>query len=253
MTNLETLQKRHSVRSYGVASLSEKLRNTLRSEVTFINTHEAGLNFQICFDDEAPFKGFGRSYGMFRGVRNYLVAVVDPTFPEARERAGYYAEQFVVEAVKAGLGTCFVGGTFSKTHVNAQVEVYEKIPFVVAFGVPEETKTPLLTRVSVKFMHRSEVSPRDLFDGNNREYDAAVKDIPWLDAALEAVALAPSALNKRPVRLRPIYTDAGVMTVTAHTIGNEPAPVDLGIAKLNVAYAVGGVWEWGENGIFHAD
>lgn len=224
MTNLELIQARHSVRSYSGKTIPDDVRNRLKSEVTYINTHEAGLNFQLCFDDDAPFRGVGRSYGMFRGVRNYLVAVIDPTFPDAYERAGYFAEQFVIEALRLGIGTCFVGGTFSRQNVGARVEVYEKIPFVIPFGYPEDDKTPLLAKMAMKFAHRKKMSPRDFFDGEDAEYEIWRNEFPWLDVALEAVACAPSSLNKRPVRLMPCR-DGNELRIAATTNGRKPHPL----------------------------
>jgi len=252
MTNLELIQSRHSVRSYSGKAIPDDVRNRLRSEVTYINTHEAGLNFQLSFDDDAPFRGVGRSYGMFRGVRNYLVAVIDPTFPDAYERAGYFAEQFVIEALKLGIGTCFVGGTFSRQNVGARVEVYEKIPFVIPFGYPEDDKTPLLAKMAMKFAHRKKMSPRDFFEGTDPEYAATRQEFKWLDVALEAVACSPSSLNKRPVRLKTV-TEEGKLHIAATTNGQETSPVDLGIAKFNVATAVAGIFDWGNSGIFYKD
>lgn len=252
MTTLELLQSRHSVRSYSSRPISEEIRNKLRSEVTFINTHESGLNFQLCFGDDAPFRGAGRSYGMFRNVRNYLAVVIDPTFSDAYERAGYFAEQFVIEALKSGLGSCYVGGTFSRQHVDARVEVYEKIPFVVSLGYPEEGRTPLLAKVAMKFAHRKSMSPRDFFDGNDSEYESALQKFPWLSEALQAVACAPSSLNKRPVRLK-VVPENGTPHIAAVTTGQETSPVDLGIAKYNVASVISGVWDWGNPGVFFQD
>lgn len=252
MTGLELLKHRKSVRSFASSPISVEVRNRLRSEATYVNSHEAGLNFHVCFDDDAPFRGVGRSYGMFRNVSDYLAVVIDPTFPDTYERAGYFAEQWVMEAVKSGLGTCFVGGTFSASHIAARMEVYEKLPFVVAFGIPEESKTTLIAKLGMKIAHRKHRPARFFYDGDDAEYERARRAIGWLDCALESVACAPSSLNKQPVRLKMTEVN-GVATVEAHTVEPGKAPVDLGIAKFNVACAVQGTWEWGEKGIFMPD
>ncbi len=55
MYTLKELRERKSVRGYTDESLSESIRNTLNAEATFINSHEAGLNFQVRYDDADPF------------------------------------------------------------------------------------------------------------------------------------------------------------------------------------------------------
>lgn len=249
MSNIEILKSRKSVRSFGSSPISDSLRRTLQSEATFVNSHESGLSFRVVFDDDAPFRGIGRSYGMFRGVNNYLAVVIDPTFPHTMERTGYFAQQWVMEALKIGISTCFVGGTFSASHVETMVEVYEKIPFVIAFGTAEEARTPMVAKITMAMMHNKKRTPRDFFDGSDSEFESAQKNIKWLETALEAVACAPSALNKQPVRLKPVETAEG-WTVSAHTINPGSNAIELGIAKFNVAFAVGGSWEWGENALF---
>lgn len=252
MDTLDLLQSRHSVRSYTPSPLGDAVKNRLRSEVTYINTHESGLNFQLCFDDPSPFKGWARSYGMFRNVRNYMAAVIDPSFPDTYERAGYYAQQFVIEAVKAGLGTCFVGGTYSPSHIGARVEVYEKVPFVVTFGEADHSGTSLLARLSAGFVHRKTLAPREFFAGDDVEYHEVMNRFPWLHKALQAVACAPSALNRQPVRLK-MKPVEGRSRIVAFTEDVDKNAVDLGIAKYNVAAVVPGVWEWGENAPFIPD
>lgn len=249
MTELEILKSRKSVRSYSSSPISESLQRTLRSEATYINSHESGLSFRPIFGDDAPFRGVGRSYGMFHGVNNYLAVVIDPTFPNTLERAGYFSEQWIIGALKLGMGTCYVGGTFSASHVDTNIEVYEKIPFIISFGYPDEAKTPLAAKIALSVMHRKHRTPRDFFDGTDAEFEEACVNIPWLHIALEAVACAPSAVNKQPVRLKAVNGADG-WTVSARTLNPQKDSIELGIAKFNVAYAVKGVWDWGEDGLF---
>lgn len=249
---LELLEKRHSVRSYDSASLPVTIKNKLRSEATYINSHEAGLNFQLCFDDKSPFDGWTRSYGMFKNVSNYLAAVVDPTFPHAMERAGYFGEQFVMEAVALGLGTCFVGGTYSASHIGARVEVYEKIPFLIAFGNPSSSGDSLMARLTRSLSHRHQMDTRSFFDGSDTDYNELLHRFPWLHKALQAVACAPSALNKRPVRLK-LKEHEGIARIAAVVPDDSANAIDLGIAKYNVAAAVPGSWDWGNEGVFYPD
>lgn len=250
--SIDRLGTRHSVRSYQERALPDGIVNALRSEITYINTHEAGFNFQLCIGDDAPMKGFIRSYGMFRNVSDYMVPVIDPSFAASLERAGYYSEQFVMECVDRGLGTCFVGGTFSRSHVNAMIEVYERVPFIVVFGYPDTSRTTFLGKLTARMAHREKRDPRKFYAGNDVEYEQALAEFPWLYTALRAVAYAPSALNTQPVRLRRIK-GTEFSKIAAFTTNPDKYEAELGIAKFNVAAAVGGVWEWGEGGTFTPD
>lgn len=231
---LELLKSRHSVRGYLDKPLSEDVKDKLRAEVTMINTHEAGLNFQLCFDDNEPFAGFNRSYGMFKNARNYLAAVIDSTFPHAEERAGYFAEQFVMECVKLGLGSCFVSGTYSPRHVNVNMEVYEKLPFIVVFGLKGDRESRMAGFMS-KLVHRGgeDDNPRDFFQGSDSEYKEAKRLYPKLDDGLQGVACAPSAMNARGVRIT--LEDGRLKAVFAkgHNL------TDMGIAVYNFEAASG--------------
>ncbi len=248
MYTLKELRERKSVRGYTDESLSESIRNTLNAEATFINSHEAGLNFQVRYDDADPFRGLTRSYGMFRGVRNYLAVVIDPTFEFALERAGYFAEGYVMKAVSLGLGTCFVGGTFSRSSTDVRMEVYEKLPFLVAFG-HAAAGAPLIARIGAAVAHRKNMDESRFFGGSVREYAEALRKYPWLQKGIRAVACAPSALNARPVRIC-VESDDDGLHVMARVDDYEKNAVDLGIAKFNFAAAVGGEWEWGNGGKF---
>lgn len=252
MSNLDLIKQRHSVRCFLAESIQEPVRNRLRSEVTYINSHEAGLNFQLSFNDPKPFEGFRRSYGMFRNVRNYLAAVIDPTFDHAAERAGFYAEQFAIECTRLGIGTCFVGGTFSRSDLASRVEVYEKVPFVVAFGMPDEKHTSVIGKLTAKVAKRKSRPIREFFDGSDEDYTQSCRKFPWLPEGLKAISLAPSALNSQPVRIKVEDID-GETRITAHTIDPKKYAVELGIAKYNFSAVIGGIWDWGENGAFYPD
>lgn len=247
--DINLLKLRHSVRAFQKKALAEDIIKKLKSELIYINSHEAGLNFQLCINDDSPFRGFGRSYGMFHNVNNYLACIIDPSFEHALERAGFFAEKFVLECTSLGIGTCFVGGTFSSRHAAVNMEVYEKLPFVVALGYGEEQSTTIIGKITKRLAHRKEMTIRNFYDGDDKEYEQAVLNFPWLTLALEAVKYSPSALNKQPVRLKMINRH-GSNIIIAYTLGKEKQPVDLGIAKCNVASVINGEWEWGEEGAF---
>lgn len=237
---LQLLRSRHSVRSFTTERVAPELLNKLKAELTMTNTHEQGMRFQLFTDDPDPMRNFSRSYGAFMNPCNYMAAVVDTATPFALERAGYYAEKFVIRAVELGLSTCFVGGTFSGDKVKAQMRAGEKLPFIVLFGYASD-KSRFLSRVMGRVMHARKVSPSQFFEPQE-SLDEALSRFPMLGNGLEGVACAPSALNKRPVR---VFINENAQ-VCARVCGTNPKEmIDLGIAKFNFCYATDSECEWG--------
>lgn len=243
MDKLSLLKSRKSVRNYIDKPIPEEIVNKLKAEVTFINTHESGLKFTISFNDNNPFKGFFKSYGTFVNPQNYMAAVVDTGVNHVMEKAGYFAEKFVIKAVELGLGTCFVGGTYDSDSVNAVLRAGEKILFVVLFGY-ELKKERFTEKLLVNFVHRKKMSPQDFFEPAD-EYEKALSHFPDLTEGLEAVACAPSSLNKRPVRIfeKRIFDRDHLCARVDES--NKKNLIDLGIAKFNFNFATDTQCEWG--------
>ena len=243
MEKLELLRSRRSVRTYSTEPVSQDIVNKLKAEVTFINTHENGLKFQLFFNDDNPFKGFFKSYGTFVNPRNYLAAIVDTGVPHILEKSGYFAEKFVIKAVELGLGTCFVAGTYDVNSINAQLRAGEKILFVVLFGNTIK-KDRLSEKMLVKLVHRKKMTPEDFFEPKS-DYEIALSQFPDLSEGIEAVACAPSSLNKRPTRLFIRTIDDRKHLCARVDDSNQKNLIDLGIAKFNFNFATDSQCEWG--------
>lgn len=247
MITIQDLQKRHSVRSFTDKPLTDSQLKGLNAVITDVNTHEAGVKFQLITNDPEPFRGFSRGYGMFKGVRNYVACVVDTTYKWWLERAGYCGMQVMMKACQLGLGTCFVGGTYSAAHVAARIRVGEKMPFIIALGDPAQKEQTGISGLLMKFMHRKKVSAEDFLVSKIplSEIDQAV---PGFAEGLEAVSLAPSSLNKRPVRIH-VRREAGEMVVEASVPAGSEA--DLGIAMYSFQCVCPGAWDWGNPARFY--
>lgn len=228
---LPQLQSRHSVRAFSTEPIEESLRTRLDALTEEINACAKGLRVVTVYGDNEPFRGFKRSYGMFKNARNYLACIIDQQMPDATQTAGYYAEAFVMKTVASGLGTCFVGGTFDANHVGTAINAGETLLFLVIFGYPQPQGQTLVAKLATRLAHRKQRSPRDFFLGTDEEYAKALGLFPTLPEALEAVACAPSALNKQPVRLR---LTPGDQLEALDILTNTPS-IELGIAKFNIS------------------
>lgn len=248
MYTLSQLQERRSVRSYTAEPIPDAVRRSLNADISELNSHLQGLRLQIVYGDDTPFRGRMGGYGMFSGVHNYVAAVIDTGVPFSAERAGYGCQQIVMDAVTHGLGTCFVGGTFSAASIPVQVRAGEKIEFIVTLGYAAG-KTRAMARLMAGFVHRKTMGGRDFFDAGRSavNYDEAVKRHPLLAPALDAVSCAPSAMNRHPERFY-LDSDGTIRAFVKDYTGFNS--VDLGIAKYNFAQLLPGEWDFGNNAPF---
>lgn len=242
---MEVLALRRSVRAYTDEPLPKEIINKLKAEITMTNTHEQGFRFQLIINDPNPMRGMTKSYGSFRNPRNYLAAVVDTATPFIHERAGYFAEKFVIKATELGLGTCIVGSTFNSKEVKAQMRAGEKILFLVFVGFPAD-KERLGARLMSKFVHLHKRTPDSFFEPADKLQEALALFPDILERGLTAVAEAPSALNRQPVRVS-LGKNAEGKDILIGKVkeGNERDLIDLGIAKFNFNYATFTECEWG--------
>ena len=231
------------MRSFTEEPIAADFVKKLKAEITMTNTHQQGIKFQLITDDPDPFKGFSKSYGIFENPRNYMAAVVDTATPDVLERAGYFAEKFTIKAVELGLGTCFVGGTYNDKTVKAQLRAGEKVLFLVLLGFGKE-KSRFLAKVMMNMVHRKQMDAKSFFEPQS-EYDRAVEECGNLREGLEAVACAPSALNKRPVRIFLTDKDGEKIPCARVDASNPKNLIDLGIAKFNFNFATETECEWG--------
>ena len=154
--------------------------------------------------DPELLKGLG-TYGFIKGATGFVAGAVE-NGPKDMEDYGYLLEQAVLFATDLGLGTCWLGGTFTKSSFADRLAptAAESIPAIVAIGHIDETmakeqirRRPLSHRLPAAqlFFERGFDTP---IAGRVPDGDAG-DDV---DARLlEAVRWAPSASNKQPWRI----------------------------------------------------
>lgn len=239
MTNLKkAMEIRKSSRAYLHQSVDPDQLERLVSLAAELSD-ASGLRLVVVADDPDAFHGFRKSYGLFTGVRNYLVLAGNPQSPDFLEKAGYYGERWVLEATSLGLGTCWAGGSFDRKSLHVELKPDEDIALLVVFGVTGETQS-LRARLIRKAIHRKGKGVEQLLNASDQPPN-------WVLEGMKYVAIAPSAAHRQPVR----FSCSGDQ-VMASVPGRFPMEwVDLGIAKFHFEAAAGpGKWAWGNNGRF---
>lgn len=241
------LKSRHSVRAYSPQKLDADIISFIKSEITQASTREACVHFQLVCDDPDPFSGFFTSYGMFRNAQNYIACAVDTFYDNYLQKAGYYAEQIIMQASMRGLGTCIVGGTFDASKTKARLRAGWKIPFIILIGWPEKNNgTTVMSKLMHSVMKKGHPKPETLLAPDSMPWNEIIRNFPDLAAAVRSASYAPSALNKHPIKFK-ISELNGSPTAEAYTKEDTAyAKIDLGAAMWNWEAIAGGEWDFGE-------
>ena len=140
---------------------------------------------------------------------NYI-AIVGKKGNDFYEKCGYYGEKVVIKATQLGLNTCWVALTFSKGNAMCRIEDGEKLCCVIALGYGETQGVA----------HKSKPI----------EQLCRVKgDMPdWFKRGMEAVVLAPTAMNQQKFLISLDGNKVNAKALTAFY-----SKLDLGIVKYH--------------------
>jgi len=215
-------------------------------------------------EDRAALKGLG-TYGFIRGAPGFIVGAI-PRGPGDLEDYGYLMEHAVLQATDLELGTCWLGGSFSKSGFARKFALApgELMPAVAAVGYPEEGS---FARDRIRKMAGSDFRrpPGELFFDGTLDAPLAPDAAGPYAPTLEMVRWAPSASNRQPWRI--LRTPAGWHFFLARTKGYGKGTlvftllrmadlqrVDMGIAMCHFELAaraagLGGGWVFEDPGV----
>ncbi len=237
MTMFEAIEKRSSRRSYLNTAIESGKMVKMKEAIQKYNT-VSGMSIQLIENGSKAFRNFGKSYGMFSGVRSIIALVGKTSDQNLQEKAGYYGELLVLEASIIGLGTCFVGATYDKKNCPCIVEDDETLVCVITIGNVDDSPG-WKERMIHKMNHKGQIQLEGLFDSD--------QELPsWFIKGMRAVKAAPSAMNRHVPKFS--YKSGTVCAYVDKTDGFNL--VDLGIAKANFEIAAGGCFETGNHGAF---
>ena len=204
MTIIEAIRKRESVRTYTDERLTQEQANEIER---FIRETEAPFGIEARIKlihaeaGEKPVK-LG-TYGYISGATDYIILIFKEA-PLAEVASAYLFEQVILFCTGMGLGTCWLGGSFSrgdfKKHAGLQPD--EKLRIVSPVGYSSGKRRFLDTLIKPK---RRFINPRKPFNTIffNKDFSTPLEE----DMAgtyfmpLEMVRLGPSANNKQSWRV----------------------------------------------------
>ena len=201
---VDLVNARYSCRAYRDEPIAADARASLAAHLA---THTVGpLGSRARFalvaaapEDSAALRRLG-TYGFIKGAQGFLVGAVRRG-PHDLEDYGYLVEQAILQATGLGLGTCWLGGTFTRGSFAQRLGDLERgeiMPAVVSLGYPAGDGSARI-REREAGSRRLPASSLFLAERLGEPLELAAGD-PWT-TALEAVRMAPSASNKQPWRV----------------------------------------------------
>lgn len=203
MQMLDLMKERHSVRQYSDKKIDGDVKTKLDTYVASIN-EESGLSMQIFYNEPNCFNSMLAHYGKFSNVKNYIAIVGKK---EEQEKAGYYGEKLVLKCQELGLNTCWVALTHGK--VNVQTKPQQKLLILIALGYGTNTGVAHKSK-PIKELCKEDAYPE------------------WFMKGMEAVSLAPTAMNQQK-----FLFEMKNGQVYAKTLRGFYSKIDLGIVKYH--------------------
>jgi len=202
---LEVMRGRFSCRTYLPKPIEDRPQAWLR---IFLEGHQAGpfgsptrLGLVAAMSgDERALKGLG-TYGAIKNAQGFIIGAMGPG-PKNLEDFGFVMERAILAAAALGLGTCWIGGVFTRSRFAKAIGVSgdETVPAVAVAGYcADERKSGGWIGRAVR---RSSRLPREkIFFSNSFDRPLEHGDAGFMGPALESVRWAPSASNKQPWRV----------------------------------------------------
>jgi nitroreductase len=211
----DLIEKRYSCRTYASTPIAAEARRDLETFLAAHSTGPFGSTVRLALiaateEDHQALKGLG-TYGFIRNPMAFIVGAMDASPAGNLEDVGWVLEQIVLYATALGLGTVWLGGTFTKSRFSQLVDLraVESVPAVIATGYPADN-TSTVDRLIRRGASANQRLPwQQLFfeapsgGRTNGAFDKPLSE----DAAgryaevLEMVRKAPSASNKQPWRI----------------------------------------------------
>jgi len=202
----DLIRQRFSCRTYQKKAITRDDLNTL---ISFAESNDTGpqnntIRFKITAaseQDSQQLKGLG-TYGFIKDPAGFIIGAVKDN-PGSLLDFGYLLESIILKATEVGIGSCWLGGTFTKSRFSAVMDLQpgEDIPSVISIGYPSDQKA-FMDRVSRIYAGADRRLPwKEIFFDKSFTTPLNPGSAGGFAEMLEMVRLAPSASNKQPWKI----------------------------------------------------
>jgi len=202
----ELIQKRYSCRTYKTTPISEPDIQALQVFIGELPTGPRSNKIRLKIvaaekDDSQLLKGLG-TYGFIKNPVGFIIGSTTDT-AGAPEDFGYILEVIILKATDLGLGTCWLGGTYTKSRFNKimNLEKNESIPSVISMGYPANHQAWIDRTARIYAGSDRRLPWEELFFIDSFQTELSPDRAGSYKDPLELLRLAPSASNKQPWRI----------------------------------------------------
>lgn len=201
---MEIIQERYSCRRYLKTSIDAKKLDDLADFITANSNGPFGssIRFELIAatkTDSKALRGLG-TYGFIKNPTGFIIGAMGEG-KKNLEDFGYAMEHIILFATDIGLGTCWLGGSFTKSRFAKKIAAgkNETVPAVASVGHIAEgsDKDPIRQRIEGDRRYAWE----KLFFNQVFGTPLSHEEAGGYATPLEMVRLGPSASNKQPWRI----------------------------------------------------
>ena len=201
----ELIRQRFSCRRHPAQPIAAQTQQQLQEFMEILHTGPFGSHTRLVLiaaseADRQSLKGVG-TYGFIKNPQGYIVGAMGPG-EKNLEDFGYLMEFAILFATDLGLGTCWLGGSFTKSGFAKKIAVTaaESVPAVTSVGyVADNSKAEYWIRRRAGGAMRLQAEQL-FFDGQFGNPLKSSELGPYA-TLLDMVRWGPSASNKQPWRI----------------------------------------------------
>ena len=200
------IEKRHTVRKYLDKPLDMDLVGLLNTRIEQ-NNELYDLTFKLVTNESDGISSLAKIMSN-NTVQNYII-LAGKDGSNLDEKIGYCGADLILYAQSLGLNTWWCGGMFNgKNALKHLDDKNVRVNGVIAIGYGKTQGVPHKSKTADQVSHYNGKAPE------------------WFNAGIQALLLAPSALNRQP------YIVNGGENKVSFKVKNGPlSQVDLGIGK----------------------
>jgi nitroreductase len=200
------IRQRFSCRSYLNVPIEEGKRRALAGFAAGRRSGPLGTPLRFALvaatdEDSRALRGLG-TYGFIRSPMGFIVGAMGAG-EKNLEDYGYLLEEIVLYATDLGLGTCWLGGSYTRSSFARRIGAAagEAVPAVVSTGHPADRSDIRNDPIRRRIGATSRLPWGELFFRERFGRPLSPEEAGAYAEPLEMVRLGPSASNKQPWRI----------------------------------------------------